>query len=98
MNMFHDKYALVAIAGILIVSIVCMTDVVPEPSSDTEITGIVSDVKSTQNGFTFIITDSTGKPTKCFHSEGAADGSICSVVGRFSDDGSILFVSRITVR
>jgi len=98
MNIFHDKYVLIAIAAILVVSAVCLTDTVPETSSDTEITGIVSDIRNTQSGFTFFITDSSGTATKCFHSGEITEGSVCSVSGRFSDDGSILFASRVTVR
>jgi len=98
MKIFHDKYALAAIAAILIVSVVCLTDLVPEPSLDIEVTGVVTDVKRTQNGFTFVITDASGTATKCFHPEGSAEGSVCTVSGRFSDDGSILFANRVTVR
>jgi len=98
MKIFHDRYALVAVAAILIVSAVCLTDAVPETPSGTEITGIVSDVRSTQSGFTFLVTDGSGTATKCFHSADVTEGSVCSVSGRFSDDGSILFASRVTVR
>jgi len=98
MNIFRDKYALTAIAAVLIVSVICITDAVPEPASDTEITGVVSDVRRSQNGFTFALTDGTGSPMRCFYSEEVPDGSVCSVSGRFSDDGSILFASRLVVR
>ena len=98
MSILQDKYALTAIAAILIVAAVCLTDAAPEPPSDTDITGIVSDVRKTQNGYTFILTDGAGTPTKCFYSEEVPNGIVCSVTGRFSDDGSILFASRLVVR
>ena len=98
MSILQDKYAITAIAAILIVAAVCLTDAVPEQPSGTDITGVVSDVKRTQNGYTFTLTDGSGTPTKCFYSEEVPNGSVCSVTGRFSDDGSILFASRLTFR
>ena len=98
MNILRDKYVLTALAAVLIVSAICLTDAAPEPAPGTETTGVVSDVKRTQSGFTFLLTDAAGTPTKCFYPEEVPDGSVCSVAGRFSDDGSILFVSRLTVR
>jgi DNA polymerase II small subunit/DNA polymerase delta subunit B len=98
MSMLRDRYVLIAIAAVLIVSAVCLTDAVEEPATDTEITGIVSDVRKTQNGVTVLVTDSSGTATKCFSPEDIAGGSVCSVSGRFSDDGNILFASRVTIR
>lgn len=97
MDFLQDKYILVAVAGILIIATICVIGI-PEEGSESEIVGVVSEVRTTENGNTFFLTDATGNKMKCFFSERVNDGIVCSITGRHSDDGSIFFVSKLVTR
>jgi len=95
MSIINDKYVLTASAVILVIAVISLTGIVPDPSPNAEITGIASDVRTTANGNTFVLTDSHGSETKCFYTEEVRAGNVYTVSGRYSDDGTILFVSRM---
>lgn len=56
-------------------------------------TGIVHDIRSSANGFTFYLDTSDGKSIKCFFKEEPVELGHYGVVGDQSDDGSMFFVS-----
>ena len=65
------------------------------PDDDTvEIIGYANDPHEGHNGTTFSIMDSEGKMTKAFY-DGEVDGSLHTYKGRYSNDGSILFINEI---
>lgn len=97
MRLIHDRYTLTAAAVMLIIALVCVTGL-GEPSEEAVHTGIASDVKRTENGRTFILTDPSGNTMRCFYAGEVEDGDVCSVTGRHSDDRTIFFVSRLHVR
>lgn len=97
MNPLKDKYILLAIAVMLVIGLVCLTET-GSLENDDAITGIVSNVKETDNGNTFFLTDTSGKIMKCYSSNVVNDGDVCSVKGTMSDDGNIFFISELTAR
>jgi len=97
MEIPNDKYILTSVAIILVLTAVCVTSGTSEPGSE-DLTGIVTDVQKSNNGNVFHIVDSDGTTTKCFTSLEISVGDVCTVRGSYSDDGAILFVSKLTLR
>ena len=97
MEIPNDKYILTSVAIILVLAALCLTAGGSEDTSDN-VTGIVTSVQESSNGKVFYITDSDGETTKCFTSSDISVGDLCTVRGSFSDDGAILFVSKLTLR
>lgn len=96
MRFITDKYILASLALILIIASVCIF--IDDNDEDITTVGIISNVKETENGNTFILTDSKGISIRCFFNMSVKDGMICSVTGSFSKDGTMFFVSGLTIR
>ena len=88
-----DKYFLLclAISFIIIVSYVSFDD---ESSSGR--VGIVHDVSESSSGFTFYFEQDDGTTVHCFWKNEPVEG-LCSIKGSWSDDGTMFFVSSLTV-
>jgi len=97
MNILNDKYILTSAAVILVIIAMCLL-AAPAETENESITGIVTDVRPSDNGNVFFVTDSFGESVKCFTSSPISVGDVCTVSGSFSDDGGILFVSRLVLR
>ena len=86
-----DRYSLLCIS---VASIVLITVFVnQEEPQDDDMIGIVHDIKETQNGFTFVLDESSGTHLKCFSRVKPEDHSLCVVKGNISEDKTIFFVS-----
>ena len=59
-----------------------------------DMTGIVHDIKATNNGYTFSI-DTVDGDVRCYFSERPRDLGHYSLRGSFSNDHSIFFVERM---
>ena len=97
MEIPNDKYILTSVAIILVLAALCLTAGGSDESSDN-VTGIVTGVQESNSGKVFYIMDSDGTTTKCFTSSEISVGDVCTVHGSFSDDGGILFVSKLILR
>lgn len=64
-----------------------------EDNIEYEISGIVSDVRISPNGYTFIIVTAAGDEIKCFSYEEPVYLGHYAISGEFSQDGNIFFVS-----
>ncbi len=74
--------------------IILMTVVINgEEPEDKSIIGIAYDIKSTQNGYTFYLDDSSGKEVRCFNRTAPLEYGVYQVKGTPSDDGSMLFLN-----
>ena len=60
---------------------------------DYDYTGIVSDVRESENGFTFHLHTSGRDDIRCFSTIEPVELGYYAIIGDFSDDGNILFVS-----
>ena len=81
---------------IIFIAIVCVT--APQTDTDNSVTGIVSDVRTTENGSTFTLTDTKGQTMRCFYRGAVEEGDMCTISGSYSDDGNIFFVSGIRMK
>ena len=97
MEIPNDKYILTSIAIILVLAALCLTTGESDESSN-DVTGVVTIVQESNSGKVFYIMDSDGMTTKCFTSSNISVGDVCTVHGSFSDDGGILFVSKLIFR
>jgi len=97
MEIPNDKYILTSVAIILIIATLCLTAGESNESLD-DVTGVVTSVQESNNGNVFYIMDSDGMTIKCFTSSEISVGDVCTVRGSFSDDGGILFVSKLILR
>jgi len=59
--------------------------------------GIVHDVSSSSSGYVFFFDDFHGESVKCFSVQRPYENSICSIEGKYSEEGSIFFVSSLMV-
>ena len=66
-----------------------------EENIEYDYTGIVSDVREGENGFTFHLHTSGRVDIRCFSEERPAELGYYAVKGDMSDDGGILFVSAM---
>lgn len=65
-------------------------------SDDEGMTGIVSDVRETENGHVFNITVPNGTRIRCYTGGPVpGDGAIVTIHGSFSDDGGIFFADKV---
>ncbi|AGI48542.1 hypothetical protein TALC_01576 [Thermoplasmatales archaeon BRNA1] len=93
MRFVRDKYFLLCAAVALV--IVVSSFYISEDESDSHV-GIVHDVHKSENGFVFTLDDSSGESIRCF-SKTPPDGcGMYEIEGSFSDDGSMLFVSKMS--
>lgn len=64
-----------------------------EDNIEYELSGIVSDVNTSTNGYTFTIVTATGDEIRCFSYEMPKIMGHYALSGEFSQDGNIFFVS-----
>jgi len=93
MGLINDRYVLAGFAVILFIAVVCLT--VPQSETEPSLSGIISDVKETENGNTFTFTDSKGQEIRCFYRGQVSEWDVCTISGAYSDDGNIFFVSNM---
>lgn len=96
MRSLKDKYILASVTMIIIIAAVYI--LADDQDDDVNIVGVVSDVKKTENGNTFILTDTNGSSIRCFSRTAVDDGAVCSITGSYSDDRTMFFVSGLTIR
>lgn len=94
MGLLRDRYSLIALAVISIIAVICIADA-GETEQDGSVTGVVENVRTTSGGNTFDLTDPKGDTIKCFSSETVNEGDVRTVIGKYSQDGSIFFISRM---
>ncbi len=88
-----DKYMLIGISVIILAFLfIHFSD---DMNVDHDYTGIVYDIRSTSNGYTFLFDSSEGE-FKCYCSERPVDLGYYGIRGQFSNDGSIFFIDRLT--
>ena len=96
MGILNDRYVLAGLALILFLAVVCVT--VPQSETDGSVSGIVSDVKGTENGNTFTLTDTKGREIRCFYRGTVTEGDVCTISGTYSDDGNMFFISNMRMK
>ena len=98
--MIRDRYVLFSLASVLVVVLVCAigsfnTDAV-NGNGITEMEGVISDPSPSANGTTFKLTDLEGNEYRCFYNSAMpAMPALCRLIGSFSSDGNMFFVSTI---
>ena len=86
-----NRYAVLGLSLVLIFgSYVLLSD--PD-SVSYDFSGIVSDVKESDNGYVFHLHTSDQENIKCFSEERPSELGYYAVSGEMSDDGGIFFVS-----
>ena len=92
-KILKDKYFLLcaAIAFIVIISSLSIED----NDSNGRI-GIVRDVSESSSGYTFYFDQTDGEIIHCY-SKTQPDERLCYLKGTWSDDGSMFFVSSLTI-
>jgi len=91
-----DRYSLlcISIAAILLMAAL-INEKGPEDRQEKDIVGIVYDIKTTKNGYTFSFEDSDGGNTRCFARSEPLEFGVYSIRGTFSDDGGMFFVDSM---
>lgn len=87
-----NKYVSLAIGIVLVVSIFLVFSGNGEEANPDQI-GIVSNVKASEKGYTFIMT-TENQSFKCFYYE-KPDEAAYAFKGSFSDDGNMFFISEM---
>ena len=90
-----DRYSLlcISVAVILLMTLFVGGD---DPGDDNEdMAGIVYDIRTSQNGYTFSFDDSNGGTIRCFTRTKPVEFEPYIIKGSFSDDRSMLFVSSM---
>lgn len=88
-----SRYSVLGLAVVLVTgTFVVFSD---EDLVGYEYTGIVSDIREGENGFTFTLSGPDGSGMRCFSREEPSDLGYYAVSGEFSDDGNIFFVSSL---
>ena len=88
-----DRYSLLCISISLIILLTVFISA-DEPQ-DRDIIGMAYDIKTTQSGYTFSFDDADGGTSRCFFRTEPLEYCIYMIKGKFSDDGSMLFVSSM---
>ena len=92
MSVFHDRYVALGVAVVLVASVfVVFSD---SASIEADISGIVRDVKSGSGGCTFYL-ETEGSSIRCYSTDVPEEMSHYGVIGSFSQDRTIFFVSRL---
>ena len=92
-GILKDKYFILC----LVVSIVLVATSIVKDSDVNGMIGTVSDVSESSNGFVFYFDTSEGTTQKCFCRERPDVRHVYLVDGKLSDDGTILFISSMSV-
>jgi hypothetical protein len=96
MEIIKDRFVLAGLALILFMAVVCVTATGTE--TENSISGMISDVKETDNGNTFTFTDTKGNEMRCFYRGTVTNGDVCTISGTYSDDGNIFFISSMRMK
>lgn len=96
MKIINDKYFLtcISILMIILISVFLTSEETMEDNFNSDIRGIVYDVKQTLNGYTFSFQDTDGNFIKCYYKEMPKELTYC-ISGNYSKDGSIFFVKEM---
>jgi len=93
--MIRDKYLLMsAIIAFVILTSVLFAD---GGSASNGNLVLVHDVSKSSNGYVFTSEYSDGGSQRCFSRILPVEGSLCLLEGSVSEDGSMLFVSSLTM-
>ncbi len=87
-----DKYFLLCLS---VAFIIVFSSFFIQDQDDGRI-GVVSDVKESSSGYTFDFEDESSS-FRCFAKEKPVNGSVYTIKGNFSDDGTMFFVSSMTL-
>lgn len=90
--MIPKKYATIGLAVILLFMMFAFYS--DSDNLDPEYTGIVSDIKKGSNGFTFQL-NTVDESFRCYSSSCPEHLGYYGVIGSFSDDDTIFFVSTL---
>ena len=85
-------YVLTGFSVILLISLFAFF--LDETNIECDYSGIVHDIRSSSNGFTFYI-DCSDVTFKCYSKEEPADLGYYGIIGSFSDDNTIFFIERM---
>ena len=100
-GVFSDRHVLFSLASIGVIILICAVGPFADEVNGNgmvEMTGIISDPASSQNGTVFSLTDLDGNGFRCFYgAEMPSTPALCRLIGSFSPDGNIFFVRSITV-
>ncbi len=86
-----DRYSVLSVSIVILIVIFASFNVSEDEDS---VTGFADQIKSTDSGYTFIITDGEGNNLKSFSSV-KPDSGLHKFSGSYSEDGSMFFVSKI---
>jgi len=92
--MLKDRFFLLCFLTSVVIMI---SSVFMENGSEDGEVGVIHDVSSSSSGYVFTFEDADGKSFRCFSKSEPADDHVCMIGGSYSDDGSIFFVSTLTV-
>jgi hypothetical protein len=97
----RDKYILFSAAAVSVLVLMCAVGSfntgAAEGNGLTEITGMISDPVPSQNGTVFKVTDLGGNEFRCFYRSALPEAqTLCKLIGSFSADGNMFFVSAIS--
>lgn len=93
-RLLKDRFFLLCVVTSMV--IIISSSFVSHDDSDGNI-GIIHDVSSSSSGYVFIFDDSHGDSVKCFSAQRPCENSVYSIEGKYSDEGSIFFVSSLIV-
>lgn len=89
-----DRYVIVGLSVVLVIGIfLAFSDSEPEPDH----TGIVHDVSETRSGYVFELLIDGRSDLRCFSRDRPLEFGYYSVSGSLSNDGSMFFVSDISL-
>ena len=88
-----DRYSLLCVTVSLMILVAVFID--RDEPEDEDVFGVVYDIKTTKNGYTFFFEDSDGGRTSCFARTEPTEYGVYSIRGSFSDDGGIFFVNSM---
>ncbi|MCL2333758.1 MAG: hypothetical protein FWC52_03105 [Candidatus Methanoplasma sp.] len=91
-----DRYSLLCFSVALILVLTLFIGGEGQENKKESIIGIVYDIHTTQNGYTFLLEDCDGTDIKCFARIEPTGMGIYSIEGSYSDDGGMLFVSSMS--
>ncbi len=86
-----DKYIVLAISVVLLIGIFAFFNV----GEDESLIGFADNIQESNSGYVFYIHLENGNEIKSFYTE-KPDDSLHKFFGKYSEDGSIFFVSCIS--
>lgn len=91
----RDKYFLLCISAAFIMLL--SSFLTESEDNGSGIVGTVGDLKESEKGFIFTLFTSSGGEQRCFSRKAVAEGMAVEVKGSLSNDGSIYFISSVTI-